>query len=256
MRLFVIVMLAAGLAVACGSSDGNEGRSGHDTAVAPDSQGSDVAVDDTDSPEKDSVVPGDVPAPDAAEADTDHPSDTAVQPDLPPGTLSCKQFYQECVAACPKGADNQPTAACFDQCRTQLSAEGEAVTAALIVCVEDSGCKDIADASQSFSCLAEMCSTPYFACFQGTDECSAILTCMGGCPEGDAKGACVVACSQDGTVPAQQHLISILTCIGQACCPADAAACNTTEGQACSKAAVQMGGDCFGLVTQCLMGTY
>jgi hypothetical protein len=256
MRLFVLAMFVACLPVACGGSDDTQGGNHRDTASTPDSQMSDIGFDDTDSPDKDAVVPGDAPAPDGAEADTDHPADTAVQPDLPPGTLTCKQFYQQCVAACPKGGDGQPTAACFDQCRTQLSAEGETVTAALLVCVEDSGCSEISDSSQALSCFSTNCSAEYFGCFSGPDECKDILTCMGACPQGDAYNACVVTCSQDGTEPAQKHLISILQCIGQACCPADAAACGTTEGQACSTAAVQMGGDCFGPVTQCLMGTY
>ncbi len=255
MRLFALVLLLAGLVVACGGADDNQGGTDRDTASTDDSQLSDVGFDDTAL--GNDALPNDAVGTDAA-VDTPAPDVTPVDvvADLPPGTLSCKQFYQQCVAACPKGADGQPTAACFDQCRTQLSAEGETVTAALLVCVEDSGCSDITDSSQALSCFSANCSAEYFGCFSGPDECKDILTCLGGCPQGDTYNACVVTCSQEGTEPAQKHLISILQCIGEACCPADAAACGTTEGQACSKAAVQMGGDCFGPVTQCLMGTY
>ena len=251
MRTLSVLVVLFALAACDSSDDGQRSprsdTSGGDSAVTPDGF---VAPDATD----------DAAAPDVGSTDgTDTPADVSVLPDtapadVAPGTLSCKEFYQQCVSQCPKGADGQATPECFDACKPQLSVEGLAVTDALVACVDQAGCSGIADAGQALSCFANACSSQYFACFHGDQACKDVLTCMGGCAQGDGYDACVVACSQDGTEDAQQQLIAILQCIGQACCPDDAAACNTDAGKQCGKDAVGFGGACFTQASQCALG--
>ena len=253
--LFLMVVM-----VGCGESGDGQGRPGGDTAGGVDAL-TDVGFTDGTVPDPDGTLPdGEAPdgaTPDATPPDTASPdtaSPDAANPDLPPGTLDCKQFYQQCVSQCAKGADGQPDDACFAACHAQLSTEGRAVTDALIECVEQAGCDALTDAGQALTCFAGACSDQYFACFHGEQACKDVLTCMGGCPQGDTYNACVVTCSQDGTIEAQKQLIAILQCIGEACCPGDAAACGTEAGKQCSKDAVGLGGACFSQVSGCLMG--
>jgi len=259
MRTWALLVTCSWL-MACGGDDGGTRRPGRDTGVDDVAGSVDVGFDDAvpgNDPGLDGAIPPDA-GPDVAPPDLADPDAIAPTPDvstdLPPRSLDCKQFYQQCVNLCPKGADNQPEDACFAACHAQLSTEGRAVADALIECVEMAGCEGLTDAGQALTCFADACSEQYFACFHGNDACKDVLTCMGGCAQGDGYNACVVTCSQDGTEEAQKQLIGILQCIGQTCCPADAAACGTPEGKQCSKDAVGVGGACFGQVSECLMG--
>jgi hypothetical protein len=168
--------------------------------------------------------------------------------------LTCKQFYRQCVSQCPVGADKLPDPGCFDACRVTLSADGGRVLDALLSCIATSGCDAKPDDAAKLACYAGECADPYFACFHGEDSCKDVLACAQGCPQGEGNGACLVACSQEGTVEAQKQIASILKCIGDECCPGDAAKCGTPQGQQCSKDVFQIGGACFALGMGCMAG--
>ncbi|MBM4396926.1 MAG: hypothetical protein FJ087_14710 [Deltaproteobacteria bacterium] len=186
----------------------------------------------------------------AAEAD---PASTG--PDVAGLTgLDCKQFYRRCVSQCPVGADKLPDPGCFDACRVTLSANGGKTLDALLACVATSGCDAEPDDSAKLACYAGECADPYFACFHGEDSCKDVLACAQGCPQGEENGACLVACSQEGTVEAQKQIATILKCIGDECCPGDAAKCGTPQGQQCSKDVLGIGGACFALGMACVAG--
>jgi len=262
--LLMPLALLAGLAVACASSE-DQGGPGTDTAGVD--AGGDAPLTDVGFATDPGALP-DAPAEVAPEAgDEDAPADTATPdpgaPDLPveatpdtssPGTQTCKQFYQECANLCPTAANGLPEPACFEACRPGLSAEGSQTLDAFLSCLANAGCDNQPDDTAKLLCYAGTCDDEYFACFHGDDTCGQVLTCMGGCPQDATNGACVVTCTQDGTVEAQKKLVGILTCIADTCCPDDAAACNTEAGKACSQGAVKMGGACFGQVTGCLVG--
>ncbi len=168
--------------------------------------------------------------------------------------LSCKDFYRECVSQCPKGADGQPVPTCFQACHQLLSPEGATTTDAFVKCVVDSGCDLKADDQAKLACYGQTCGDTYFACFHGTSGCKDVLTCAQACPQGTTYGACVVACSQDGTVDAQKQLIAILKCISDNCCKANAADCQTPAGQQCAKDVFTpvTGGQCLQLGLACM----
>lgn len=239
---------------------GAEGDVGAPGEVAGDVAAPDLAAPDLAAPDGDvAAPPADVGATDVGAPDAVDPQgDAAAEawPDTAPGDLSCKAFYAECVAQCPAGADGQVDAGCFEACRATLSAQGEADLDAMLACTESAGCAALEDGAAALTCFAEACLGEYLTCFHGEASCTEVLQCMGACPEGEGNGLCVLVCSQEGTPEAQQHLFAMLACAGEACCPGDAAACQTSEGQACTKAAFEFGGDCFGMATQCLMGTY
>jgi hypothetical protein len=274
-KLWILALLMAVSLHGCGSDEGSGGPTGG-SGPAKDAQASDlgepedvssagevagdIAALDVVAPQGDVVAPPeDVGPADAGSSDAADLQEDAADvawPDTAPGDLSCKAFYAECVAQCPKGTDGQVDPDCFEACRATLSASGEADLDAMLGCTDAAGCADAADGAAALTCFADACLNEYLACFHGEASCTEVLQCMGACPEGEENGLCVLVCSQEGTPEAQQHLFSMLACAGEACCPGDAATCQTPDGQACSKAAFEMGGECFGLATQCLMGTY
>lgn len=212
--------------------------------------------------------PGSLPKPDVADipgfpdmapletamenvSDSLDPADTAALSDL-----SCKEFYLQCVSQCPLDGEGLAEEACFEACRDTLSTEGEAELDTFLGCLETSGCDIEPDDAAKWNCYVEQCDDAYFGCFHGDEDCAAVLQCIQACPQGDGYGTCVVVCTQDGEADAQKQLVKILQCIGENCCPGDAAQCQTPEGQQCSKDVFQMGGACFLLGSACLMGTY
>jgi hypothetical protein len=174
-------------------------------------------------------------------------------PEIAAGTLSCKEFWGQCVTACPKDGNGLPESACYEGCKATLTTQGASDLDTYMGCMEQNGCLQAADAVGLLQCLLDHCQEAYFACFHGEQSCSQVLQCMGGCPQGD-NGKCALECTQEGTPEAQAKLMDIAECTQQACCPTDPAQCATTEGQNCAKAALQFGGDCFGQVTACAMG--
>jgi hypothetical protein len=256
----VVAAFVVASLLACASDETGPSITTDVDAVAPDGEAVadvpadpwtfDVPVSDADAGADAVVDPGTVDLPDAAEATAE------TLPDAAPGNLSCKEFYRQCVAKCPVGADGMPLPTCFEACHQTLSPEGAQVTDAFVACVTNSGCNLKPDDQAKLSCYAEECGDTYYACFHGDDDCAAVLKCAQACPQGEGNGKCVVACSQDGTVAAQQHLVKILKCIADNCCPTDAAACGTPTGQQCAKDVFQPTGACFQLGVQCMTGTY
>ncbi len=177
---------------------------------------------------------------------------TTPEVDLTEGTLDCKEFHRQCVAACPLNAENLPEPSCFEACKPYLTPQGEADLDAFLGCLDQAGCGAM-EGQEALLCMGDSCFAEYTGCFQGDQSCGDVLGCMGDCPEGDG-GACVVLCTQDGTPDAQQKLFDIIGCISDSCCPDDYATCGTPEGQTCSETAVGLGGDCFTVVTACMMG--
>jgi hypothetical protein len=244
--------------LACASDEAGPSVTTDVDAVVPDADAeADVPADpwtfDAPGPDATTEVPADPGAgdvPEAGEAGGDALAQDA------PGNLSCKEFYRQCVAKCPIGADGMPLPTCFEACHQNLSPEGAQVTDAFVACITNSGCNLKPDDQAKLACYAETCGDTYYACFHGDDDCAAVLKCAQACPQGEGNGTCVVACSQDGTVAAQQHLVKILKCIADDCCPTDAAACGTPTGQQCAKDVFQPTGACFQLGVQCMTGTY
>lgn len=188
--------------------------------------------------------------PDQAEVvDPETSSDTI----LVEGSLSCKDFYRQCVNACPTTADGLPEESCFEACKPYLTTTGQADLDALLLCLDGAGCNAL-QGQEALLCFANSCFDEYTGCFQGEDKCGDVLGCMGDCPEDDENGACAITCTQEGTPEAQQALFDILGCLTDTCCPGDYAACQTPTGEDCTKEAVGFGGDCFTLATACVMG--
>jgi len=249
-----ILLIVSIMALGCGSG-GNEGVADAGTGAEIDAEG---AGNDTWSlplPDLSDTVASsdgvDLESPIETYIDAGHPPETVVMSDL-----TCKDFYLLCVSQCPLDTDGLPEEACFDACRETLSIEGEAALDTFLMCLDTSECDAEPDDSAKWNCYVNHCDDAYFGCFHGDEDCASVLKCIQACPQGDGQGACVVTCTQDGEPDAQKQLFKILKCIGENCCPDDAAQCRTPAGQQCGEDVFQVGGACFVLGTACIMGTY
>lgn len=179
-------------------------------------------------------------------------SDTTIDvPDSTPQGLSCKEFYMDCLPACPAGAGGQPDQACVTQCQNNLSTSGQQELGNFQGCMQQNGCFNAASEDAMMACLEDNCLDTYLGCFHGELSCSAMLECMNSCAPTNQE--CLGNCMAEGTANAQMTYQAIGDCIVGACCGGEQAACaNNPDYETCAQGSYQPGGVCEAAVMGCV----
>lgn len=270
--LFVLVFAFAGCESDTGTGGGggggggNKDTSGQDVVAGHDGTSNDGDTIEwgdtgTPTPDADTTNPPDTTpdtTPDGTPTDTT-PTDTTPEVDVPdtdttdPG-LSCKEFYMDCLPACPTGPDGMADQGCMTECQNNLSQAGTNALMAFQNCMQMNGCFNQPTDEALYDCLETNCMAEYLGCFSGDLSCSEMNACMGACPQGNDQAAqeCISGCQSDGTPEAQTLLQDIIDCLINTCCPDDSAQCDTPEGSQCWTDA--QSGECKGLIDDCFGG--
>lgn len=140
--------------------------------------------------------------------------------------------YGACVNACESG-----DAACNAACDARTTFAAFDAYGAVVDCVVNN-CSEAPDFN---ACMLSACGDQYFACFSGPENCGWLWGCVSHCgPFPDCIGDCLV----EGTRAAQDEVLAVVNCIGDACGELDPAG-------DCWAAAITDGGACAGIHATC-----
>jgi hypothetical protein len=140
--------------------------------------------------------------------------------------------YAACLNDC-----EQDDALCTDRCDSNTSFEAFDTYGTFVNCLI-SNCSQAGDFN---ACVFQFCSTEYYACYSGPENCGWLWGCSTHC---EPFPACVGDCLVEGTEAAQEEVVAAINCVGEECQ-------ELVRGTDCWNAAVAEGGACYDLVEPC-----